>query len=212
MLLCAIDPGYESSHAVLFNSGDPVGGPPGVRRAWSLRNAELLASLRWDLPTQADLVLIESMDPFGMRLGRETMDTILWIGRFQEAGHAELVPRSLVKMTLCGNRKADDSAIRHVLIDRLGKPGTKKNPGPTYGVSHHLWQALAVAVTWLEINRYPIGGDALRNRSAEPAEVGTERSSASISNPAPGATEAPGAAQPPAPQPALFEEEKDVEA
>jgi len=202
MLLCAIDPGYTESHAVLFNSGDPVGGPPGVRRAWTLPNEELLESLRWDLQKQADLILIESMDPFGLRLGRETMDTILWIGRFQEAGHAELLPRSVVKMTLCGNRKADDSSIRRVLIDRLGKPGTKKEPGPTYGVSSHRWQALAVAVAWLEVNRYPIGGDAPRDRTSDLTGSAT-------SNPAPGAAEVPGATQPPA-QPALqFEEEKD---
>jgi hypothetical protein len=36
--------------------------------------------------------------------------------------------------------------VRQALIDRLGPQGTKKNPGPTYGMRSHLWAALAVAV------------------------------------------------------------------
>lgn len=147
MILLAIDPGYRESHAVQFSSLSGT-----VRRAWSLPNDEMLERLRERGDGMvSDRVLIESMDPFGLRLGRETMDTILWIGRFMEAGRAELVPRSLIKMTLCGTRRADDASIRRVLIDRLGAPGTQKAPGPTYGVSGHRWQALAVAVTWLDV-------------------------------------------------------------
>jgi hypothetical protein len=36
--------------------------------------------------------------------------------------------------------------VRQALIDRLGPQGTKKNPGPTYGMRSHLWAALAVGV------------------------------------------------------------------
>ncbi len=47
-----------------------------------------------------------------------------------------------------GNR---DSLVRQRLIeihggDRASAVGTKKQPGPLYGVSSHAWQALAVAV------------------------------------------------------------------
>ena len=54
--------------------------------------------------------------------------------------------RKDIKLHLCGTTKARDPNVRQALIDRLGKPGTKKNPGPTYGVSSHAWSALAVAV------------------------------------------------------------------
>jgi len=57
------------------------------------------------------------------------------------------VYRKEVKIYLCGSMKAKDPNIRQALIDRLGDPGTKKNPGPTYGVKSHAWSALAVAVT-----------------------------------------------------------------
>jgi hypothetical protein len=36
--------------------------------------------------------------------------------------------------------------VRQALIDRLGLQGTKKAPGPTYGIKSHEWAALAVAV------------------------------------------------------------------
>jgi hypothetical protein len=36
------------------------------------------------------------------------------------------------------------------LIDKLGVVGTKKNPGPLFGMKSHAWAALGVAVTALE--------------------------------------------------------------
>jgi len=46
--------------------------------------------------------------------------------------------------------KAKDANIRQALIDKLGPVGTKKSPGPLWGVKSHIWSALAVAVTALE--------------------------------------------------------------
>jgi hypothetical protein len=42
--------------------------------------------------------------------------------------------------------RAKDANIRQALIDRFGAVGTKKMPGPLFGVSSHYWAALAVAV------------------------------------------------------------------
>lgn len=89
----------------------------------------------------------------GMAVGKEVFETCVWIGRFmQEAAHNNLpfylVYRGQVKHHLCGSAKAKDGNIRQALIDRLGPQGTKKNPGPTYGISCHKWQALAVGITW----------------------------------------------------------------
>jgi len=72
------------------------------------------------------------------------------IGRFAEVsrGSASLVFRRDVKMHLCGSARAKDANIRQALLDRLGPVGTKKAPGPLYGVKSHIWAALAVAVTY----------------------------------------------------------------
>jgi len=37
-----------------------------------------------------------------------------------------------------------------ILIDRFGKQGTKKHPGPLYGITKDIIAAFAVAVTWLD--------------------------------------------------------------
>jgi hypothetical protein len=42
--------------------------------------------------------------------------------------------------------RAKDPNVRQALLDKIGPVGTKKNPGPLYGVSGHGWSALAVAV------------------------------------------------------------------
>ena len=85
-----------------------------------------------------------------MPIGDDSIVTILWSGRFAQAWHQPeevcWVKRSAVKTTLCGSARAKDSNVRMALIDRLGAPGTKKQPGPTYGVRAHGWAALAVAV------------------------------------------------------------------
>jgi hypothetical protein len=58
----------------------------------------------------------------------------------------QLVYRRDVKLHLCHSPRAKDANVRQALIDRLGPQGTKKNPGPTYGMKSHLWAALAVGV------------------------------------------------------------------
>lgn len=148
-----LDTGTETSHLATYREG-AWGANAKATVLFSGPNEEMLHVLRahgQGIARCGDMVAIESMDARGMRLGQETLDTLVWIGRFQEASGGVLVPRSVVKDRLCGSRKADDAAIRLVLIDRLGKPGTKKNQGPTYGISGHLWQALAVAVTYADM-------------------------------------------------------------
>lgn len=149
--IAGLDPGTEISHLVTWDSW----GEKAIS-SFSARNEDMLAVLRGHKAHASrlgDIVVIESMDARGMRLGQDTLDTILWIGRFEEASGGVLVPRGTVKDVLCGHRKADDAAIRLRLIDLLGKPGTKKEPGPTYGVTGHLWQSLAVAVTYHELSK-----------------------------------------------------------
>ena len=51
-----------------------------------------------------------------------------------------------IKVHLCESARAKDGNVRQALIDRIGAQGTKKKPGPTYGVSKDVWAALAVAV------------------------------------------------------------------
>ncbi len=95
---------------------------------------------------------------YGMPVGAETFETCVWIGRFIEAANTDpaLVFRKDVKMHLCHTMRAKDANIRQALLDlfpatgggKTPQVGTKKQPGPLFGVKSHAWAALAVAVTF----------------------------------------------------------------
>jgi hypothetical protein len=94
-------------------------------------------------------IVCEMIACYGMAVGAEVFETCVWIGRFLEKvqGNMERIKRLECKMHLCHSARANDSNVRQALIDRLGAPGTKKDPGITYGVTKDIWAALAVAVT-----------------------------------------------------------------
>ncbi len=109
----------------------------------------------------ADYAAIEMIASYGMPVGAEVFQTCVWIGRFIETlergdmkeEHIELMPRQKVKLALCQSARANDASIRQALIDRYGPGkdkaiGSKKIPGPLYGLKADLWSALAVGVTW----------------------------------------------------------------
>ena len=95
-------------------------------------------------------LFIEMIASYGMPVGKETFETVLWIGRFVEVwsilGYPwELCYRMEVKAHHCHSPKAKDSNISQALRDKYGTTGTKKHPGPLYGVRKHIWSALAIA-------------------------------------------------------------------
>lgn len=153
MNLLAIDPGTEQSGWCLFGNG----AERDVTRFWRvvncgvMPNGELIAFARATGTFSLAALAIEMVASYGMPVGRETFETVRWIGRFQQAWHSpeevRLVYRRDVKLYLCGSMKAKDANVRQALIDKLGPVGTKANPGPLYGVKSHAWSALAVAVT-----------------------------------------------------------------
>ena len=139
--ILALDPGTHESGYCLFDSGKVI--TSGV-----MGNDDLLKIVRDD---NSDALAIEKIVSYGSSVGQETFDTCVWIGRFMEAwGQPDdvlLIPRRMVKKHVCGPGKWGDPDVRTKLIEKLGPPGTKKAPGPTFGVKSHAWSALAVAVT-----------------------------------------------------------------
>jgi hypothetical protein len=106
-------------------------------------------------PMPKPIVVCEMVESFGMTVGKTIFETVLWIGRFEQKAFDLSLPfhrlfRRQVKMHLCGNNGAKDANIRQALIDKLGDKGTAAEPGPTRGISGHVWAALAVAVTFIE--------------------------------------------------------------
>ncbi len=128
------------------------------------------ASELWEL----DGVVCEDIVSMGKMVGRSTFSTCKVIGRLQEAyrgvfgGDMPLISRRDVKTVLAGGTtlkgdkgarvKVTDAVISGIIKVRYpetggGKTpsvGTKGSPGPLYGIKGHAWQALAVALTYLE--------------------------------------------------------------
>ncbi len=144
MRILAIDPGTEESGWCLLH-GDKV------EASGVASNEEMLHQIKVEWYSDIDLVAIEMIASYGMAVGKEVFETCVWVGRFKQAwGNPDavrLVYRRDVKLHLCGSAKAKDANIRQALIDLLGPQGTKKSPGPTFGVKSHAWAALGVAVT-----------------------------------------------------------------
>lgn len=141
-MVISIDPGTTES-AVLKWDGKTVLGKE------KLPNASVLAYLGICVGTEH--LVIEMVQSFGMPVGREVFQTVLWVGRFLQFWHtkfgndAELVYRSDIKMHHCRSARAKDANIRQALIDKYGPPGVKRAPGVTYGISGDLWSAFAIA-------------------------------------------------------------------
>lgn len=140
----AIDPGLDESGVVVWDGA-------AVLDAGVIRNEILLTKL-----TQTDHpVVCEMIASYGMAVGHSVFQTCVWIGRFMQtaltAGRDwNPIFRQEVKLHLCNSARAKDSNIRQALIDRFGEVGTKKNPGPLFGVKSHAWAALALAVTFYD--------------------------------------------------------------
>jgi len=176
VIIVGIDPGSSDSGVVGYNSKNNS-----IEFSAHMSNNELIENLRGNFTIKKnkwDLVAIEDIECMMLKVGKTTFDTCKWIGRFQEAyrtfsgKEALLISRGDEKIVICGcktfvNPETGsrcgilDKHIRLSLIEmfpetgggRIPQIGTKKQPGPLYGMSNHTWSALSVAITALEISK-----------------------------------------------------------
>lgn len=111
---------------------------------------------------EEDRAVIEKVQNFGMVVGADVFETLIWIGRFAERLDRKLLTpagfiyRKEEKLHICHDARAKDTNIRHALIDRFcthdfkGGKGTKANPDFFYGFRADVWSAYAVALTYIE--------------------------------------------------------------
>lgn len=123
-----------------------------------IANEELMALVKSE---DYDLLVLEGFASYGMPVGREVFMSVEWNGRYIQAAEDrkikhEYIFRAEEKSYICGSPKANDTNIRHALIDRFAKHdfrtghGTKKNPDYFYGFSNDMWSAFAVGYTYTE--------------------------------------------------------------
>lgn len=160
-VVLAIDPGPETSTYLVWDGKQ-------ILEKGTVRNLELMAFLDFDdtshtFQTKSIIyIAIEMVESWGMPMGNDTIETAYWVGIFGRTIGLRLFRRftsSDIRLHLCGTKKAKPSNLKTAIINRVdpmrkfGKyaKGTKKNPGPFFGVADHDWAALGLAVTYWEI-------------------------------------------------------------
>lgn len=127
-----------------------------------LPNEDLRDYIKDFLFREDDRAAVEMLQSYGNLIGRDVLETAVWIGRFADRLDRKLMhPAGMVfrmeeKMHICGDPKAGDKNIRRALIDRFAQhdlkngKGTKKKQDWFYGFSADVWAAYAVALTYIE--------------------------------------------------------------
>lgn len=160
---------YTTENGGLTLGIDP--GPKGKGSGFAMANAQGTVHYHGQVETvkmepiimSADRVIIEMIGNMGMSVGMSIFQTLLEAGRMVQMCTRHripvyLVPRIQIKMVICGTAQAKDKNVRASLIDRYpasggGKNpqiGTKKDPGPLFGMNAHTWPALAAALFFYE--------------------------------------------------------------
>ena len=152
-LILAIDPGPTTCGVVMYRGGrDP--------RVFAAEAAESVGEVLARITRAGELtamvpppltVAIERVQSAGIS-GASLLQTSEVVGRLQQRAldcglRVRLVYRREVCAALHVSGAAKDAQVRQRMIEmHPGGTGTRKNPGPLYGVSSHAWQALGLAV------------------------------------------------------------------
>lgn len=154
-MILSIDPGnIESAYVLMDEDYRPID--------FDKARNEIIREVIPD--ADCDELVIEMVASYGMAVGATVFETCVEIGRFVQIAAARQIPTTLVyrrevKRNLCGVMSAKDSNIIQALIDRFAKDtpnrgkGYKKAPGFFYGFRADIWQAYALGVTFLDLNR-----------------------------------------------------------
>lgn len=144
MKILGIDPGPTTSGVVLFDTEEGrVLMADGACKTEGVLEIVRTGGLH-------EQIACERIEAMYAHVGKDTVRTIEYTGRLQEAAYGLGTPfwaksPQDIKKLVCGTAAAKDGAVRQALLDQVGLQGRKADPGPTYGVSKHAWRALAAA-------------------------------------------------------------------
>jgi hypothetical protein len=118
-MILSLDPGTEYTAWMLFQD-KPI--------SWSECSNEELLALLYDPESElreASELVVEMVASQGKAVGRETFETVYWIGRFCESwnthdGSFHRLDRKDCKVHLCNSTRAKDGNVRQALIDLYG--------------------------------------------------------------------------------------------
>lgn len=153
MKILGIDPGTTESGWVIYDTENHSIIDNGISENNEI--IELIDTMDFDV------MAIEMVASYGMPVGKETFETVYWIGRFAEKARSfgiyveRYYKKTDINPAICFNSNVKDAMIRRALLDMFPKTGggkeqsigTKKQPGALYGINSHMFPALAVALT-----------------------------------------------------------------
>jgi Holliday junction resolvasome RuvABC endonuclease subunit len=145
--IVGVDPGpVESAYAIVTEGQQ-------VLRADKVGNESLIERIRQDPPAH---VAIESIQSYGMAVGRSVFDTCFFIGELirtcKDAGIPfTLYPRPEYTRRICGVGKVNDAVLRQALLLRFG--GDRKGePLAALKGNSDKRSAFAVAIYHLDVS------------------------------------------------------------
>lgn len=153
MIVLGIDPGATTGWAEYDTE---------ARRVIRAGNASDYRSVLSGIGPGIDLVAVEMVVLYSIpgkdgkpqrgQVGAPVFETAVRIGQAIEAAwqqgiDAIRISRPQVNRYVTGDGGNKKGACIAALKHQIGEPGRKNDPGPTYGVSRHAWDALAVAYT-----------------------------------------------------------------
>ncbi len=156
-ILC-VDPGAKYSGVAYLENG-------ALKYSESqMNNYELISRL--ECLSGKGAVAMEEFESWKLRINQATFKAIFWSGRFFEASAwpVGLYTRKEVKIFMLGSVGvgSTNAAIRKAVLSLYPKTGggqtpqigTKRKPGPLYGLSGHAVQALAVGIVMIGKRNY----------------------------------------------------------
>ena len=160
MKIIAIDPGPKESGVCIMNW--PASDLPSVDWKQQMPNDHTIDLIR----ERRFPVAIEDVQNYGMTVGSDVFMTLKMIGRVMEVCRYQGYPlsqikRPTIKTILCNTPTAKDKDVRMAIIGRFAEwygltekevKGGKAKPGPLYQVSSHIWSAIAVGISYFELD------------------------------------------------------------
>lgn len=153
-VLIGVDPGPETSGVVVYRAG----GSPQVLESHAKLDWPGVRRLMNQYPQWSTTYLCERVSA-GAISGKHILQTSEVCGRFMEYADSRSAKyhlyyrREVLAALGVGSGASKDALVRQVVLEMHPEgTGTKKQPGPLYGVSTHAWQALGLCCAHALLN------------------------------------------------------------
>lgn len=152
MIIIGVDPGTTSSGLAIISLGEED-----WVEFFHLPNALVMTKLTGLAQFRDMVVGYEWLQSYGMAVGESVFRTCHMCGRlkhFADVHGFTVIERTRPQIVkyFTGRSNLKKAAVRSTLLDRFGGNMAKQKGGVLYGISNHMWDALAICVYIYEEN------------------------------------------------------------